>query len=227
MTWIAAHPWIATIIGILITTGIPSLINEFKDPDNDPKTPPPSWVRVLIVFNNILAWRAPDGASGLFGTRWSVPLLHYPMQKKGDDATPPGSSGAVPTLLIVLLLSLGGCSVCRLPENVQQPRCVLERNLIACGQQAGFQLVPIVLSVVGQVIAGHFDAGRLVEQLERAGFQNIPCVLAALQDYILPEAPRLAMGLHDALKLSLIKKGYHGEVDVRLRTGKVVKALVP
>lgn len=229
MTWITAHPWITTLVGVLVTTGIPSLINEFKDPDNDPKTPPPAWVRLLIVLNNILAWRAADGTKGVFGTQWSVPLFHYPKAEGGL----PGASGTVPPappsaiLALILIPLLSACSFCKLEANEQQSRCILERNLIACGTQTGFQLLPIVLSVVGQAIAGHFDAEKLVSNLEAAGFQNIPCILAALQDYLLPGDSQLATNMNDALRLSLVKKGMHGEVVVQLRTGKIVKVIVP
>lgn len=82
MHWIALHwmPLLAVIGPIALAT----VISEFQDPDNDPKTPPPAWVRWLIVVQKILSLRAPAGTQGIVG-QWSVPLLHYP---KADDRMP-------------------------------------------------------------------------------------------------------------------------------------------
>lgn len=188
----------------------------------------------MFHLSNPDAWK--NLVLSLAGTCGTIAtFLAAKWQNPGKDGNappdkPPGASGVIPALLPLLfihVLLISSCGYCRLPEKVAEPRCVLERNLIACGQQTGYQLLPAVLSLVGQAIAGHFDSDKLVADLEALGIGNAPCVLGAFEAYILPSDPRVAGILHDGLKLALVKKGYHGQVDIRLKSGKIIGVVVP
>ena len=56
-------PWIAG----LVVTVIASIVNRFGDPDGDPKTPSPKWVRVLSTIADVLAWVPKPGNVGVLG----------------------------------------------------------------------------------------------------------------------------------------------------------------
>lgn len=68
MTWLAANK------GWLLGAGIPLLVTilasvavHFQDPDNDPTTPPPWWVRGIMVVLDVLSVRTMPGKVGVFG----------------------------------------------------------------------------------------------------------------------------------------------------------------
>ena len=74
-----------TLLMVIIIPAIPvliaSIVTEFEDPDHNPATPPPRWVRVLRILQYILTTRVPEDRKGLFGTKWSLPGL-WPSKKE-------------------------------------------------------------------------------------------------------------------------------------------------
>ena len=88
-------------------------------------------------------------------------------------------------LPLVFLAAMPACAFCKDATNAAAPRCVLEKNMVKCGETAGFALVPVILGLIANAIAGQpFDAAALESQLLAQGVKDVPCVLAALQDYI-------------------------------------------
>jgi hypothetical protein len=82
MTWLkenwpyflAAMPVVATVI-VLVA-------NRFSDPDNDPKTPPPKWVRVAYAVVDVLSFVATKGKTGIVGP---VNLPGFPSKEKDES----------------------------------------------------------------------------------------------------------------------------------------------
>ena len=128
---------------------------------------------------------------------------------------------------LVGLTAFTGCATCKLPQNAAEPKCVLEKNLIACGEQDGYSLLPVVMDVIGSVVAGAFNPAALVTTLESQGVKDVPCVLAALEQYVAPTNQALGVKFHEVLKASLARRGMHGDVVVKLKTGATVHAVVP
>lgn len=148
------------------------------------------------------------------------------------SVTPPGASARVlvPVLLISTLL-VSGCfpslAACRLPAPSDVAKCKLEQDLISCGQKTGLDLLPIVMELVMSAIGGTFSPSTLIAQLESEGFKDVPCILAAIENYLMPVAPQVAGKVHLALVYKLVKDGHHGEVSIKLAGGRVVKAVAP
>ncbi len=146
-----------------------------------------------------------------------------------NPSSPPSPPAAL-ALLLIAFSALSGCvplSQCKTPIPVQVAKCQLEQNLIACGGKDGLALVPVILNVIMSLASGSFDPNALLAELEAQGFQDAPCILAAFEEYLLPVAPQIAGRVHDTLKLALTKRGAHGLVQVKLRNGKIVTAVVP
>ncbi len=156
---------------------------------------------------------------------------------KSASKPAPAKLRALVLLPLVFLATLPGCAFCKDAVNAAEPRCVLESNMVKCGESAGFALVPLVLSLIAGVIAGQpFDAAALESQLLANGVKDVPCVLAALEDYLAgsalakggdPASLLLAQQIHAALIASLQKRNIHGKVSMRLRGGHTLDAVVP
>ncbi len=156
---------------------------------------------------------------------------------KAPPAKPPLNLVALALIPLLALSSLPGCAFCKDAVNAAEPRCVLESNMVKCGESAGFALVPLVLSLIAGVIAGQpFDAAALEAQLLSQGIKDVPCVLAALEDYLAgsalakngdPASLLLAEQIHAALIASLQKRNIHGKVSIKLRGGHTLDAVVP
>lgn len=228
MTWITLH-WalLAAIFGPSLGILIATLASIYADPDNDPATPPPTrfGVFVLVVQRVFTAW-APPGYAGIAGTKLSIPLLHVPLL----FSTKAGSSSTLKAIVFVLLATqLAACiplSQCKDPLPAQVATCRFEKDMITCGERTGFNLIPIAIGIVVAVIAGNFDADLLINQLEAEGFKDIPCVLAALQAFLMPINPQAAIACHKALVRKLQRMGKRGQVDVKLLSG-VVHVVIP
>jgi hypothetical protein len=140
-------------------------------------------------------------------------------------------------LPLAFLATLPGCAFCKDAANAAVPRCVLEANMIKCGESSGFALMPIVLSLIANAIAGQpFDAKALEAELVSEGVKDVPCVLAALEDYLAgsalaksgdPASMLLTQEIHAALLDSLAKKGLHGHLTLKLRAGHQVDVELP
>ena len=135
----------------------------------------------------------------------------------------------VKRLVCLLALAMFGACLPK-PSQCQPPvptalvqRCTLESNLISCGEQDAFALLPVVVGIIGNEINGAgFNAASVEAQLEAQGIHDVPCVLSALQAFIAPTNPTLAEKFHAIAAVALKKKGAHGIVDVKLRTGRTV-----
>lgn len=67
--FVSAH-WLALSGGLLGALSVAATIaNVFRDPDNNPDTPPPKWVQVI----DALSWLAAKGHVSIGNTRMSVP----------------------------------------------------------------------------------------------------------------------------------------------------------
>ena len=183
-------------------------------------------------------------AVGVFIT--AIPLLGDLLRAMANDtenlpptllsriksAKKPSVPPAAVALLMIGLVSLSACAPCKLAVNVAVPKCVLERNLVSCGVTDGYALIPVVVKLAGDLLAGKpFDANALALELEKQGFHDVPCLLAALETYVgsstLPNKEELKGALHNALVASLAKSGHHGSVTVKLKSGLSVLAVVP
>jgi hypothetical protein len=149
-----------------------------------------------------------------------------------------GAAKAAAILLPLAFLSaLPGCAFCKVAANAAVPRCVLEANMISCGEADGFALVPMVLGLIASAIAGSpLSAAAIEALLISQGVKDVPCVLAALEDYLSasdllragdPASGFVLAEVHIALLDALAKKGLHGSVKIKLRNGHVVSAVVP
>lgn len=68
LDFIKAHwGWFTAFGAPLLLTLIASVVNRFGDPDNDPATPPPKWVRAFMVVADVLAWVPRPGMRGIAG----------------------------------------------------------------------------------------------------------------------------------------------------------------
>lgn len=62
LAFLKAHwMWIAGVGIPLLLTILATIANKFADPDNNPATPPPKWVRALWVVIDVLSWVGRDG----------------------------------------------------------------------------------------------------------------------------------------------------------------------
>lgn len=149
-----------------------------------------------------------------------------------DNKLQPPSASATTKVVVLLFassLSLTGClpslAACKIPTPVLVAKCTLENNLISCGEKSGFDMIPVVIGIVTAALAGVFDAAVLVADLESEGFKDIPCVLAAVESYLLPTQPAVAAKVHQMLVFKLKKDGMHGTVDMKLGS-KVVHVVL-
>lgn len=142
----------------------------------------------------------------------------------------PPSLHLVFALFCTLTLGASGClpslAACRSPDLSIAPKCHLEQDLIACGEKSGLDLLPIVVDVVMSAIGGTFDPSALVSQLESEGFNDVPCLLAAVENYFMPAAPQIAGKVHMALVMKLAKDGHHGLVTIS-RGRSMVSVYIP
>lgn len=177
------------------------------------------------VLGDLLYVFAPQDKTGI-----PTPLLYRP-SKSNNLSSPPAPPAVPPAALLVFFLvglsAFTGCAACKLSQNATLPKCVLENNIIACGEQDGASLLPVVLSVVESVVAGSFNPAAVVATLEGQGVKDVPCVLAALEQYVAPTNPALSITFHAVLKEALAKRGSHGDVVVKLKSGATVHAVVP
>lgn len=157
------------------------------------------------------------------------PLAKMLMDKKAGSGSGSAAASASALLLIPIFLATS-CGYCMEAAHTSEPRCVLQQNMIKCGEQAGFGLLPIVSSIVIAAIGGTFDANAVVSQLEMAGIKDIPCVLGALESFVVGNTahfpPAMQSTVHKTLVASLAKKGVHGKVTISLKVGAPVEAVV-
>jgi hypothetical protein len=163
-----------------------------------------------------IAAAAIGAAMSLFATsNPSVPVgSQAPMRNK-----PPLASIIA---LVMIPAYLGACvplSECKTPTPSQVQKCQLEHDLISCGEQSAFNLLPVLVEIIASTIAGNFDPNSLIGLLEAQGVKNVPCVLAALERYAEPIAPMFASRIHVALRVALAKQGKHGKVTIKLAGG--------
>lgn len=169
-------------------------------------------------------------AAAAMGAVMSVISTSNPSVPTGVPAPMAKPPAAVLVLILAGLVGLNGCiplSQCKTPAPAQVAKCQLEQNLIACGEKDGLALVPVILNIIMSLAISSFDPSTLLADLESQGFSDAPCVLAAIEDYMLPVAPAIAGKVHDTLKLAVVKRGAHGLVQIKLRSGKVVSVVVP
>lgn len=156
---------------------------------------------------------------------WSIveSFSPTPVPAAAKPMVNPSVTAGVALVLVASMLSacLPPLSACVIPAPTNVGKCTLEKNLISCGEKTGFDLIPIVLGIVVGVIGSTFDPAVLVASLESEGFADIPCVLAAVESYLLPSDPALAAKIHLALVYKLKKDGMHGVVDVKIKSGMV------
>ena len=163
-------------------------------------------------------------------------LLDARAAKKANDKTPPtGSPPVTPAALVLFLIGatmLQGCalpkpSACVNPIPALVAKCTFENNLIACGETTGLDLVPIIADIVMSAIGGTFNSATLVAELESEGYSKAaPCILAAIEGYLMPVAPQIAAKVHEALVYKLTKDGKHGIVDVKTKSGYVAHCVL-
>lgn len=215
MTWIQSNwPTILNIVGATIT--LLSIINGMiKSPVAK------NWVTKII---DALSFIARAGAQG------SVKAPFTLSRPLGTPAATVPLAMFLPFLFIGLTMS--GClpplSACVNPVANLQAKCTFENNLISCGEKTGFDLVPVVADVVMSALGGTFDSATLVAELESEGMgSTAPCVLAAVEGYLMPVAPQIAAKVHMALAYKLQKDGRHGIVDVKLKNGYVSHVVLP
>jgi hypothetical protein len=82
MTWLKENwPYFLAALPVVATV-IVMVANRFSDPDNDPSTPPPRWVRVALTVADILSFVATKGKTGILGP---VNLPGVPSFNKGSN----------------------------------------------------------------------------------------------------------------------------------------------
>lgn len=203
------------IVGVLIT----SLVSEFGDPDHNPATPLPLWVRLLIVLQKILTARAPEGTNGIFRSRWSIPIFHYPREQKGL-ALPPSSPPMPPRVAMIPILVLvgffAGCAC--FGEKKDTATCVAINKIVDCTVGSVSGLAPAALAAIMSFIAGgQPDWANFANEAEILGFRNAGCLLATLESYLIkpgssPTAISRAVPLHDVFKQWRVK---HAATDIK------------
>lgn len=170
-------------------------------------------------------------------TQWNGILQGVRDALKARAAMKAAAKKAALLLPVAFLAALPGCTFCRDAAHASAPSCVLQANMVKCGEQAGFALIPVVLGLIAGALAQQpFDAQALEAQLISLGVKDVPCVLAALEDYIAgsaeakagdPASLMLAEELHAALVASLSKRGMRGRMRLQLRAGHAVDVDVP
>jgi hypothetical protein len=209
---------ITTIAGALWT--IVSVINgAVKNPEAK------SWLGKLL---DGLSYIKRADAPGSVKLPFAMSMPKKVVAGASGTLPPPPSAAALLPLILVPLLALTGCTQCKLPANANTPVCVLQSNIVSCGEQDALALLPIVMGIVGELVAGQpFDPNALVTMLESQGAKDAPCIVAAIQNYFTVKNPIAAAKFHESLKIALAKKGKHGSVEVKLRRGSSINAVVP
>lgn len=172
---------------------------------------------------DVISYISRKGAAG------SVKAPFTRSTAPSDPVIDGASARALLPLLLVPLVAFSACapSPCLQPQNAATAKCKLESNLISCGEQDAFALLPVVVSVIGPAIDGNgFNAANVEQQLELQGIADVPCVLAALEQYIAPSNPQLAEKFHAVAAVALKKKGARGIVDVKLKSGRAVPFVI-
>lgn len=201
-----------------------------------------SWHSLVVAFGWAMLFTAQDPSLAkwhalLQALGVAFNLTGVGMASAFDPAKARARAGivanAAPLILFVFLAThLSAClptiKVCSLPHDPSiDAKCQLEQDLIHCGASTGLDLIPVVISIVLTAInSGSFDTGKVVSDLESLGFKDIPCVLAALQNYLLPISPQLAGKIHEALVYKLNKDGKRGMIQIKLHSGRSVAAVV-
>lgn len=65
MEFFQQHEYLFALLVTLALTAIASIVTRFGDPDGDPSTPPPRFVRVLLVIADVLSWLPLPGKVGV------------------------------------------------------------------------------------------------------------------------------------------------------------------
>lgn len=186
---------------------------------------------VINAIQPVISAHGIDGRAILFA---ALGALGAGLAMSNPSGTPAAKMVKPPIASIIALvmipLALSAClpplSACKVPAPVDVAKCQLEKDLIACGEQTGMDLLPIVLDLIMHAIGTPFDPAAIVSQLEAEGFKDIPCILAALENYLLPVSPPKAGLVHQVLVYKLKRDGKRGDVSIKLRSGKIVQAVV-
>lgn len=182
----------------------------------------------IAVIIDLLSLLAKPGQTGVYK---AMSFPGVPSRRKIAPTPPPPAAAAL-VLFLVGITALSGClpppSACLPPvSSALQAKCNFENNLIACGETTGFDLVPIIADVVMSAIGGTFSSATLVAELESEGYSKAaPCILAAVEGYLMPVAPQIAAKVHEALAFKLAKDGKHGIIDIKLKNGYVVHVVL-
>jgi hypothetical protein len=122
---------------------------------------------------------------GLFGLPVNVPYLSIsttPQEKKME--LPPIPKGKASLLLPFLALAGLGLSSCYCwqQSHLQEPKCVIEHQLVQCSENSVVSSAPGFVAFVEQLIeGGTLSVPDLVSRLIGLGFKDIGCIIAALE----------------------------------------------
>ncbi len=194
-----------------------------------------AWADILRQITILLGGGAVTSATAYQSPRQRAILeMHSPTPCKppAPPAAPPSLPPAAAVVALLLLLPfVSAClppiAACKLPTPANVAQCKLENDLIACGEQWGLNLLPVVLDLIATAVGGTFDPAAIAAELEALGFKDAPCLLAAIETYLLPTAPAVAARVHNVLVYQLAKAGKHGLVSIKLHGGAIVQAVVP
>lgn len=185
------------------------------------------------IVGDILYALAPQNKTGLPKSLSKVWMDARTAKKANDNSKPPATPPAAVALVLffVAATTLSGClptsALCKTPAPTLVAKCILENNLIACGKSDIVPALGVLADVLLAEVNHTFTSALLETDLEAQGISDAPCVASAIESYMADASPIEAAKVHEALKNILIKKGFHGSVTIKLKSGAKIVVVTP
>lgn len=207
--FVQAHQgWIAAVGIPLLITLLSTVASRFADPDDNPATPPPRWVRVVMTVVDVLSWIDRDGKLTLPG-RPTAPAA--PTLKLVDDRKDRGSARVevvagvslfsfvmLVIFLVVMMLSNAGCitsatkpgdtTAQKLQQTTDAVKVIAKDVVDKCGPQFA-PIMPLVVDALNVAKNPYDIAADIALAINAvtsgvADYHAIECVLRTISaDY--------------------------------------------
>lgn len=156
------------------------------------RIPPERMHPWMSVFVDVVAVLPRRGQVGPMQLPVNLPLVPSFRKKCEHDEEPrpplPPSTPVAILLIGSLVLGAASCA-CWTEAERNTERCVIARQIVDCTKQSVFDTVAkIIPGLLALISGGKIDFDGVLDFLIKGGFDNIGCVLAALEHDLLPAA---------------------------------------